>query len=569
MRWVATVTALWLCALPGALAQTEDWLVLPMTTGPAEAPWMEPTVRTANRALRRQGIGVWSPEAALSAFSERGSAEPPRLGDEEIAAWAARAEEALRILALGDPSVALPELEAVQGFAVRNLVVLNRDPKMVGVVFDACLYLARAYLETGDPDAAKRQVQDCVRLAPSATPNPRVHPPSIVDLYAAAQKPSADRGGTLIVESEPESCDLRINGVLVGQTPSASDGLYPGSYQVQVECAPKGPGRVHRVEVPLGSRSLFVVDRFERAVRSTTLLYLQFEEPPDPQELARDAREIARSLPASAVIVASLVSPEVLQLEVELATQTESSIVRLPTSATGPSQEVMNQAIEALLAGRCTDFTDGKPREIDCRTGQPLVGASTEEEGVEGKRRGPVFVTGLSLASVGAASLASGWSLDIVRRSAGDGWIDDPNSLSRQGKWLNLGTGVIFTASFGGGLLVAAMPMVLPPEPKTPWWAWLNGGLGVAAAVGSIVSVTTAAPKPAQSCEVNEGDPIACVDRKRDTDRAILLGATAAPLLAMPLVYLLRRDDKKRNAEIEPRVVVGRQGGTVGVTGSF
>ena len=349
----------------------------------------------------------------------------------------------------------------------------------------------------------------------------------------------------------------------------ASDGLYPGLYQVQVECGPDEPGRVHRVEVPLGSRSLFVIARFERVVRSSTLLYLQFEEIPDPQELTRFAREVGRSLPASAVIVASLMSPDVMQLEVELATQTESTIVRLPTSSTGPDQELMNQSVEALLAGRCADFAKDAPREIDCRTGEAIVTAPVEP--IYTKRVGPrsLFITGVSLASVGAASLAAGWSFAIVRRSAGSDWIADPNNLSLQAKWLDLQTGVIVGGSVGGGLLVAAMPMVLPIHSKTPWWAWVNGGLGVAAAVGSIVSAATASPKPSESCELNGQDPSACVNWKRDTDRAILLGATAAPLLTMPLVYLLRRGDRKPKVEVEPRVVVGRRGGSVGVTGSF
>lgn len=574
MRWVVIVTALWLCALPSALAQTEDWLVLPTATEPAtaepvEAPWMEPTVRAANRALRRQGIGVWFPDSALSVFRERGSFEPPAPGDEEVSLWAARAQEAVRTIVLGDRSAALPELEAVQAFAEQNLVALNREPETAGLVLDACLYLARAYLDSADPDAAERQARDCVRLASAAAPNPRVHPPSIIELYEAAQGPSAARGGTLIVESEPAACDLRINGTLVGKTPMASDDLYPGSYQVQVECHPDEPGRVHRVDVPLGSRSLFVIDRFERTVRSSTLLYLQFEKAPDPKELARHAREVARALPASAVMIASLVGSDVLQLEVELATQTESSLVRLPTSSTGPDQDLMNQSVEALLAGRCTDFTNGRPSEIDCRTGQVIVPTPVEAVDPKRVRPRPLFITGVSLASVGAASLAAGWSLAIVRRSVGDDWIADPNNLSLQTKWLDLETGVIVTASVGGGLLVAAMPMVLPLHSKTPWWAWVSGGLGVAAAVGSIVSATTAAPKSADSCEVNGQDPTACVSRKRDTDRAILLGATAAPLLTMPLVYLLRRGDRKPRVQVQPRVLVTRQGGVAGVTGSF
>ncbi len=569
MRWAVMVPALWLCALPSALAQTEDWLVLPTTTESAEPPWMEPTVQAANRALRRQGIGVWLPDAALSAFRERGSFEPPEPREDEISEWAGRARSAFRTVVLGDRTAALRELEAVQGFAEENLVALNRDPDTAALVLDVCLYLARAHRDTGALDEAERQVQDCVRLTSAASPNPRVHPPSIVDLYEAAQKPSPARGGSLLVEGEPAGCDLRINGRLVGKTPTAVDDLYPGSYQVQVECRPDEPGRVHRVDVPLGSQSLFVIDPFERAVRTDTLLHLQFEEPPNPQELALYAREVARSLPASAVIVASLVGPEVLQLEVELATQTESTIVRLPTSSTGPEQALMNRAVEALLAGRCSDFVDGTPQEIDCRTGEPIAPPAAETAHTKRVRPRSLFITGVSLASAGTASLAAGWSLSLVRRSAGDDWIADPSSLSLQAKWLDLGTGVIVTGSIGGGFLVAAMPMVLPVHSKTPWWAWVNGGLGVAAAVGSIVSAVTASPKPAGSCEVNPEDPTACVNRQRDTDRAILLGATAAPLLTMPLVYLLRRGDRKPSVELQPRVLVGRRGGAVGVTGSF
>jgi len=569
MRWVVTVTALWLCALPSALAQTEDWLVLPATTEDVEPAWMEPTVQAANRGLRRQGIGVWLPNSALSAFRERGSFEPPAPEEEEISAWAARAKEAARDIVLGDRTAALGELEAVQRFVEQNVVALNRDPETAVFVLDACLYLARAYGDTGNPDAAERQLQQCVRLAPTATPNPRVHPPSIIDAFEAARRPSAARGGSLMVESEPTGCEVRINGALVGKTPMVSEDLYPGSYQVQVECRPDELGRVHRVAVPLGPQSLFVIDRFDRVVRSSTLLYLQFGEEPEREGLARFAREVARTLPASAVIVASLAAPGVLQLELELATQTETFLVRLPVSSTGPDQDLMNRSVEALLAGRCADFTEEKPAEIDCQTGEPVVTAPVEA--VITKRVVPrsLFITGVSLASAGAASLAAGWSLFIVRRPAGDDWMSEPNNLSLQAKWLDLGTGVIVGASVGGGLLVASMPMVLPVHAKTPWWAWVNGGLGVAAAVGSIVSATTAAPKPAESCEVNGQEPSACVDRERDTDRAILLGATAAPLLTMPLVYLLRRGKRKPKVEVQPRVVVSRQGGAVGVTGSF
>jgi hypothetical protein len=132
-----------------------------------------------------------------------------------------------------------------------------------------------------------------------------------------------------------------------------------------------------------------------------------------------------------------------------------------------------------------------------------------------------------------------------------------------------MGTGVIATSAIGGGLLVAAMPLALPYKAKTPWWAWVSGGVGVAAAAVSIASAATASAKPPQACTVNGPDPTPCVDRGRDTDRAIILGATAAPLLTMPLVYLLRKSDKKLEASLSPTVVMSRRGGAIGVRGEF
>ena len=75
----------------------------------------------------------------------------------------ARTKNAFRTIVLGDRQAALAELEAVQEFAEDNLVALNRDADSAALVLDACLYLARAYLDTGELESAERQAQDCVR----------------------------------------------------------------------------------------------------------------------------------------------------------------------------------------------------------------------------------------------------------------------------------------------------------------------------------------------------------------------------------------------------------------------
>ena len=571
MRLVATVTALWLCALPSALAQTEDWLVLP-TTLEDEALWMRPTVIKVNRALRRQGLGAWSPNQAVAVFRERGSAEPPIVSDNQVDAWAERSQQALRSLALGDSATALAELEETQAFSRRNLVALNRDPARAQTVLDGCLYSVRALAEIGNEIEAARRAEECVRMAPSARPTRGMHPPAVVDLYETAERLGPERASTLLVESEPSNCKLRVNGFPMGDTPSQLTDLYPGRYQVQVECDPEAPGRVHRVEVPRGSTSVFVFDRFDRSVRSSSLLHLRYDEPPEPPRLARDAREVARTLPASVVVVASIAGPGVLQLQMAAGTQGAPAMVRVATSTTGPTDSAIDESIAALLTADCTDFTGDAPLAIDCRSGEPVVQTARGSKDIKGRRIRPPrgqFVSGVALASVGTASLVAGYGLLIARRSAGEDWMNDPNSLSAQDKWLNLGTGLIATGAAGGGLLVAAMPLVLPDEAKTPWWAWLSGGLGVVAAAGSIASGVMAAPKPPESCTVNGPDPTSCVNRGRDVDRAILLGATAAPLLTMPLVYLLRKNDKSRQLDLAPSVVFGRQGGSFAIRGAF
>ncbi len=571
MRLVATVAALWLCALPSALAQSEAWLVLP-TTVEDDGLWMPAIVHKVSRELRRQGVGVWSSDRAVSAFRERGSAAPPEVSESETEAWAARSQQALQSLALGDYPTALSELEETLAFSHSKLVTLNRDPELAKTVLDTCLYLVRVRAETGDEAGAVHQARECVRIVPSATPARRMHPPAIVDLYEQAAAPGPERASTLLVESEPSGCALRVNGVPAGETPSQLTELYPGRYQVQAECEPGTASRVHTVDVPRGSTNIFIFARFARSVHTVPLVHLRYDTPPETLRLARDAREVARALPASTVVVASVAGEDVLELRVVTGRKADAAMARVGMSADGPSDAAVVQATEALLAGECWDFTRDEPLRLDCRTGEPVVVAGTERPGDKPGRVGPPrgqFVAGVTLGSVGAASLLTGYGLLIVRRSAGDDWLSDPGSLAEHDKWLNLGTAVVVTGSAGSAMLVTAMPLVLPYKRKTPWWAWLSGGLGVGFAAGSIVAAVLADPKPPQSCSVNNLNPEPCTNRARQTDLAIMLGVTAAPLLTMPLVYLFRKSEKKLAAELSPSISVHHSGGSLGVRGVF
>jgi hypothetical protein len=57
----------------------------------------------------------------------------------------------------------------------------------------------------------------------------------------------------------------------------------------------------------------------------------------------------------------------------------------------------------------------------------------------------------------------------------------------------------------------------------------------------------------------------ACITHAERVSVAVLAGTTAAPLLTIPLVYLLRGSDKK----LEPRIEASRHGGYFGLRGAF
>jgi hypothetical protein len=571
MRLVLAITALWLCGLPSALAQSDDWFVLPTTTND-DVAWMQPAVAKIGRELRKQGIGVWSSAQATTRFEQRGSRLPAVVTDLTIEDWTARSQAAVRQLAHGEYASALSLLEEAQGRSDVILEELNRDPKRARTVLDTCLYMVRALIETGDEGQARAQAEQCVRMVPGTEPTGYMHPPNVAKLYEQASQPGPEHTGSLLVESEPSDCALRVNGVLVGNTPFEATDLYAGEYQAQVECTPNAPSRVHRVDVSRGRTNLFVVTRFDQAVRTTPVLHLRYQSSPDGRQRPRDAREFAAVLPAAAVVLASVSATDTLELRVVRGTREDLALARVTNTASGPDTGDIVEATAALLAGECKDFTRPEPVTVDCATGLAPGRVKPADRKVRDEPVRPPrgqFVSGLALASVGTASLFTGYGLLIARRSAGDDWIADGGSLDAQGKWLNLGTGLIVTGSTGAALLVTAMPLVLPYKSKTPWWAWLTGGLGVAAAAASIAVGVTADPKPAQSCNVNNLQPEPCVNRGRKTDLAIMLGATAAPLLTMPLVYLLRKDDKRLAADLSPSIYVNSSGGALGIRGVF
>ncbi|MDQ3030971.1 MAG: hypothetical protein M3Y87_01020 [Myxococcota bacterium] len=167
-----------------------------------------------------------------------------------------------RVIAIGQPllSEARPHLEAI-----------GRDENASRHLTDICLFLVRANLQARRPDDAQSQVLECIAQSPDLEqPNARTHPPEVLELVSAARESLGDRSSLVVrgADTVPRGCVIRVNGRVIGATPSAQRALPAGRYPVQVECRPGTPARVHVVLVNGAEPAEIVIDgRFDSTLR--------------------------------------------------------------------------------------------------------------------------------------------------------------------------------------------------------------------------------------------------------------------------------------------------------------
>ncbi|MCZ6807642.1 MAG: PEGA domain-containing protein [Deltaproteobacteria bacterium] len=579
------VTSL-LCAffVPEAEAQVgAPWLIIP-TTASTDAPWMEPTAQAFRRELWDRGIEVWSLERAANRFEKEESEPAARLSEVELQNWEAQSNAALRKLAAGDFAQALDQLDAAQELARGAPEELNRDPARAQKVLDTCLYMVRALMETGSESLANRLAKECRQLVLRGEPTALMHPPSILESLARVDAARAEQTGEIRIESTPSSCPVRINGVMLGETPFEIGELFSGRYRVQVECEPGQPTRVHTADVGFTRTDVFIDARFDAVVETRPFLYLRYADPADEaRNRTADAERIAKAVPAGALLLMYETSANTVELELLRGAPAERrALTRVTAGPEGPNPGDLALAVRALIDGKCVDFTEPEPLAVPCREEPDTVAEQPVPDDGWPPHRTPrgQFITGLTLAGIGSAALITGYVLLAPRASAAEDWINledlleagmmgvEMEATAAQQKWLNLRSAIIATASVGGAALVAAMPLALPKREKTPWWAWLSGGLGVGLAAFSVYYGVTADAEPSGGCaasSVDGSDARACVKRGEQVSLAILTGVSAAPLLTVPLVYLFRPSDK----DIAPSIEVSRSGGYVSVRGRF
>jgi hypothetical protein len=570
MRRLALAMVLSALLVQGAAAQTGDrWLIVPVAT--SADSWVEPTVRDLYDELAARGIAVWSPDDAARRFEAVESAPGPVLTDDEKAAWAEQSNAVLESLVRGDPEGALRLLRDANLLALSKIVALNRVPDQAQRVLDTCLLGVRALLETEAVEEAESMARECRKLVMTGTPTPNMHPPPVLDQLAAADDYRSKQTTVLHVGSAPPGCPVRVNGLLLAETPLEEPGLLPGRYAVQVECDPEWRSRVHYTEVAFGFTEVEVDARFDAAVVTRPTLGLRYSDSSEAEEHShRDATAIAEAVSVTGLVLIS--APDTATLELELVrgpALERAGFARIKGSPSGPTRGDTALATRTLIDGKCMDLTKLPPAALPC--GDETAAAAMALEHPARMPQGK-FISGMTLFAAGGASLLTGYVLLGPRARTSEDWVRAldaaRSSAALQQKWFNMGVGQVLTASVGGAALVTAMPLALPKRDKPPWWAWLSGGIGLGAAAYSIAYGVTAKSEPGTSCSnlITDGnDARSCVERSERINVAVLVGATAAPLLTIPLVYVFRPTKSK----LSPKVEVSRAGGSFVVHGEF
>lgn len=589
MRWRCCVAAGALALLtpfsvsaqaPGAPsdAEHERWLVVPARGGDIDvsAPVRIEALHVTAEALRQElsvrGKEVWPADRATERYEIVGSAPAPRVSQSDIDRWVERSRAAVRYLARTDYKAARRELKAAQRLADRAAEELNREAARAQQVLDTCLYMVRAYVETKNDAAARRQARECRQLVPRVEPSAFRHTPEVRTLLAEVDaKIAAEAPGVLQVTSEPMNCLVRVNGVELARTPVSGIELPVGTYRLQVECDEDRRGRIHRISIESGSNTFSFDARLDAAVRTRPVLHLEYASREDWIERPSHARSLARTLEgAGALIVSSVGAGEV---RVDLAAPVyEPASVWMRVVDGAPETEDTRRALTALFGGRSVDFTGSHPLarpswQAERQKALASAVVPPPQTPIEPSHRAvprprPWRMAGWSLFGVGVASIGTSVGLHVWRGNLGDDFAAMPASLNAAQRWNDARIGVWTTAAFGGAAVSAAMPLLLPEYAQTPWWAWASGvfGLGLTGyAIYEGVTMTNC-PEPFVADGVAAR---ACVDRGQNAGRLSLALAGAAPLLSVPLVYLIRP------LRAKPSVSVSRSSAVVEIHGTF
>jgi hypothetical protein len=199
--------------------------------------------------------------------------------------------------------------------------------------------------------------------------------------------------------------------------------------------------------------------------------------------------------------------------------------------------------IAAMLVTRSVS-ADCAPDDFECglsvvELGQtPSAAPRLKSQLVERDTKTPKVIGAVS-GIAGGLSLVAAWTLYIARQNTR---LEPRYTVTADdvSHWEALGTWNLGLAAGGAAGLIAAEYLLLPPSDSVPFFAWLGGAAGLGGAAigaGYLLGASSCAP-----IAIGPGAqvPQACLSGVADKMFGVTLLLTAAPLLNLPFVYLLR-----------------------------
>lgn len=556
-----TLVAPNLLAPRAATAQARPVLVLPWSLTDGDPPTLAARAEAVVGAVSSGTVSAITVADARERFEEHGSAEPPTISDSDLDHWLALSRRAVHELANADYAAAAATLREAQALSEPAAAELNREESRARQVLDTCLFEVRGLVEQEDPRAETRALE-CRRLVPRIAPSPYIHTPEVVDLMERIeQRLAAAAPGSLRLESTPTGCRVRLNGIPLGETPFVSEDLATGEYRAQIECGEEGAasrGRVHRIRLAEGSSTVRIDARFDAVVRTDTALRLAYatDAEADAQRLA-DAVRAASTIGAAEVWLLAVEEGDVIRLDrVEVASSSVLASVRVHEGTGLPG------ALASLTRGTSEDRTGAAPIAMP-RWGQSGIEHTDGPGFVARSRADGELVVGATLGGIGVGGFVTSFVLASTEQGYGhlatQPLVTDPDYLTRRSAWTSWEIPVMALGWAGGALVTAALPLVMSDEDGAPWWSWVIGAVGLATVVTGVAVATTAG-----GC-ASDRPADACVAQTALADEGSTIASLGVPLLAVPLVYLIR--DAVGGARVTPRAEVSANGASLGVEG--
>jgi len=309
-----------------------------------------------------------------------------------------------------------------------------------------------------------------------------------------------------------------------------------------VACSPGTAARVHHVQLPeRGVARVVVSARLDEALRTQPLVALSYASAEHASALAEHVAELGRAVGAARVIVVARTASGAISLSAGQVPASGAAVMGDATPVAHDDGAGVDHAVRTLL--------ETAPAAV--ASSGPGPGGPAPPRAPEGPSTG-VRVAGWITTGTGVAGLVAGWLFwsQLQSRESELAILGPmaPGLFESQQSVDDARLPVLISGLAGGGLATIGLPLLLPASDGVPWWTWIAGAAG--AGLAGFGAFELAA----------DGDCIGtpCTRTEQPAVLGVLLLAHAAPLLTLPIVYLVRTATDDPHAHAMLRLGPGR-----------